>query len=83
MTDAEKATGAEERTWSEEDIKEFKREFAQGGDPDKPSPHGGVTMLGIVIFSLTVYSLYKQMWDFALYNTALLVVLALGSKSIN
>lgn len=83
MSQSDKALGTEENPWSEEDIRNFKREYGGDGEPDEPEIHPGVSMVGFVLFLLIIYSLYQQMWNFALYNTTLLVVLALGSKGLN
>jgi hypothetical protein len=50
---------------------------------EEKTVHPGATMLGIVLTTVTGYSLYIEMFNFALFVIALLVVLALGSMVIN
>jgi hypothetical protein len=83
MSESEKAVDVEENPWTEEDIRKFNEKFGGDGDPDEPKIHPGASMVGFVLFLLIVYGVYQQIWGFTLYNTALLVVLALGSKSLN
>ena len=50
---------------------------------EEKTVHPGATILGIVLTIVTGYSLYIEMFNFALFVIALLVVLALGSMVIN
>lgn len=74
--------GKQRESWSEKEIESFAGEY--GGDPDAdPTPHVGSGLVGIVLFFIILFLLYNQMWDYALYNTILLVVLTLGNKMLN
>lgn len=83
MSESEKAVDVEENPWTEEDIRKIKEKFGGDGDPDEPEIHPGASMVGFVLFLLIVYGLYQQLWYFVLYNSGLLVLLALGSKGLN
>jgi len=84
----QRANANQEEVWSKEDIQEYmeehEKQYGYGGSPDgDPEVNGGAVMVGLVLFSLIVFSLYSGKWNFALYNTVLLVILSIGSSIIN
>lgn len=84
----QRANANQEEVWSKEDIQEcmedHEKQYGYGGSPDgDPEVNGGAVMVGLVLFSLIVFSLYSGKWTFALYNTILLVILSIGSSIVS
>ena len=82
----------EDGEWTQEDVEQFVHDVEEedyeiktggNGGSDKPPVHPGAAMAGIVLFFLIVYSVYIGEIQFAGLNSALLTLLALGSKAIN
>lgn len=77
--------------WDQEKVNEFVKEMEEESvatrpddDDEKPpdSPVASVAWVGIALAFLISYGIYIQNYQFALWNSTLLVALALGNKSI-